>query len=360
MLVLQPLEYKDTNDNSFAEVSYFRAHIKGRTFDSLADFNVDFMMKLLTIVRRNQLDIIQISFPFGVVSAKIMTKLMGKTVPIVYDAHNVEGDLKQNLQYSSAGSRISYVEKLATLFNISYVPFIEGLTVKCADHILAVSSEDKARFIKKYGLKKDKIVVVPSGVSIKHTTKTEYVNSYPSSDRANKTLIVFHGLYSYPPNREAIDLITDYIAPTFANDIERETAFVIAGTDVPAFERDNIKSLGFVNDIYSLIQAADIAIVPLRRGGGTRLKILEYMAVGLPIVTTKKGIEGIRAENMKHAIIVDEVNEQFINAISYLLDNEDARKQMGSNARKLAEEYSWDRIGHNLCDFYDRIGQAKA
>ena len=64
-----------------------------------------------------------------------------------------------------------------------------------------------------------------------------------------------------------------------------------------------------------MLNSSDIGIVPILHGGGTKLKIFDYMGVGLPIVTTKKGIEGIEAKNGQHAIIVDDVNEEFINAI---------------------------------------------
>ena len=111
-----------------------------------------------------------------------------------------------------------------------------------------------------------------------------------------------------------------------------------------------------VKDLYPLLHAADLAIVPIRGGGGTRLKILDYMGVGLPIVTTKKGIEGINVKNGEEAIIVDDVNEKFVDAIKYLIDNKQEREKIGANARRLAEEeYDWDKIGEKLDKLYREI-----
>ena len=102
----------------------------------------------------------------------------------------------------------------------------------------------------------------------------------------------------------------------------------------------------------------DIAIVPLTTGGGTKLKILDYMSIGLPIVTTKKGIEGLNVKNDEHAIIVNDVNDVFIDAIKYLIDNGEERKRIGANARRLAEEeYDWDQIGKKMDDLYKRISE---
>ena len=152
-----------------------------------------------------------------------------------------------------------------------------------------------------------------------------------------------------------MDQIKNYIAQEIMK-VDKDILFVIAGLGVPFFEDENIKSVGFVEDIYSLIHAADLAIVPILSGGGTRLKIHDYMGVGLPIVTAKKGIEGINAKNYEHAIIVDDVNEEFIDAIKYLIDNEKERKRIGANARKLAEEeYDWNKMGKKLDGLYKRI-----
>ena len=349
--VLQPSRYKESIDTALAEVYYYRVNLGNRTFEALADLNIGFIMKIAKLIKKQKIDIIQVNGNSGVISSKLVTKLLRKDTPIIYDAHNVKSDLTK---YISNDPKISFLEKI---FALIYTPLQERIAVKCADHIISVSHEDKMRFIEKYSINEKKVTVIPSGVNIIDLTRLkdkDEIRNELGID-GNKLVIIFHGSYFYFPNKEAIDLIKNYIAPEVIK-INKDVLFVIAGFDVPVFERDNIKSIGFVEDIYSLLHAADIAIVPILGGGGTRLKILDYMGVGLPIVTTKKGIEGINAKNGEHALIVDDVNEEFIDAIKYLIDNEQERERIGANARRLAEEeYDWDKIGEKLDGLYRKI-----
>ena len=315
------------------------------------DFNPSFLFKLIKILKTKKIDIIQISFPWGIIATKILTKLKNYQIPIIYDAHNVHSDISK---ITGKAPNTPLIKKPIILY---YDPMLERFLVKFVNHIIAVSNDDRNKFIEKYGVNPEKITVIPSGTAI-HNLKA-IGNKYEYKEKFNmdtdKITIIFHGSYTYFPNKEAIDLIIDYIAPTIMKQ-NLNALFVIAGSDVPLFKKDNIKSIGFVEDIYSLIHAADIAIVPILSGGGTRLKILDYMGVGLPIVTTKKGTEGINAKNGKHAIIVDDVNEKFTNAIKYLIENEEERKRIGANARKLAEEeYDWNKIGEKLDELYRKI-----
>jgi glycosyltransferase involved in cell wall biosynthesis len=100
----------------------------------------------------------------------------------------------------------------------------------------------------------------------------------------------------------------------------------------------------------------DIAIVPLSSGAGTKLKVFDYMSVGLPIVTTKKGVEGIDITEGTDAIVVEDVDSEFITAIEELIENPSWRQTLGDQARILAEtEYNWDTIGGELRDIYAQI-----
>ena len=351
--ILQASKNRDSADVGLAENYYFTEyHVSNRTLAILTDVNIDFILKIIKILKHKEIDIIQFSGPWGIMVSKILAKLMQKRIPIIYDAHNVESDIaehtfKNNPEYSL----------LERVFVLNYIYFQEKLAVKSCAHILSVSHEDKMRFIEKYNIDEKKVTVIPSGVNIIDLTALgdKYKIRKELGIEQNKSVVLFHGAYLHLPNREATDLIKNYIAPELMKANE-DILFVIAGFGIPVFEEDNIKSIGFVKDLYSLLHAADLAVVPIRGGGGTRLKILDYMGVGLPIVTTKKGIEGITAKNGEDAIIVDGVGEEFINAIKYLIDDEQERKRIGANARRLAEEeYDWAKIGEKLDGLYRKI-----
>jgi glycosyltransferase involved in cell wall biosynthesis len=224
------------------------------------------------------------------------------------------------------------------------------------DHITAVSDADAKLFRGKYGLSKDKITVIPSGCQIK-----------PQLDRQAKkrlrlemgldldsVIVVFHGTYSFPPNKEAIETIIDCIAPKFEND--PSVLFVLYGSDVPKFEQPNVRSFGFIEDLHQAVSIADIALMPLRSGSGTKLKLFDYMNAGLPIITTRKGIEGVRVNDNEHVIIVDNIDKEMVDSIKYLVQNRQERERLGLNARRLAEdEYSWGIIGDKLDSTYRRV-----
>jgi len=316
----------------------------------LVDLNPFFYYTLYKTLREENIHLIQISFPTGMIATKIITKLLGLRKPIVYDAHNVEGVKVK--EYKDPTLPL-YKRIVAPI----YIPILERMAVKLANNILSVSQRDKELFIKKYNVDHEKITIIPSGTNILNLKSLEDRSDVRKKFgvKLEEIIIVFHGTYTYYPNKEAADLIIDYIAPKIG-ELYHNVNFIIAGKDVPEIEEDNVICVGFIDDLQSLLNASDIAIVPLSHGGGTKLKIFDYMGVGLPIVTTKKGIEGINAKNGEEAIIVDDVNEKFVDAIKYLIDNKQEREKIGANARRLAEEgYDWDKIGDKLDKLYREI-----
>lgn len=318
-----------------------------------ADLNIDFFLSLLRVLKNEQIDAIQVAFPQGIQILRFVCKIIGLDLPIVYDAQKVEGDSAKEFE----NPNISIFKRILASH---YLPLLERLAVKSVDHVISVSNEDKSRFIEKYDIDSSKISVIPSGVNIAEISSFEDAEWMKKRLKINsEIIIVFHGLYYYFPNKEAIDIIINYIAPKIG-EIYENVLFLLAGKGIPIFEKKNVKSVGFVNDIYSLLNIADIAIVPLLHGGGTKLKIFDYMGVAMPIVTTKKGIEGINIKNDEEAIIVDDVNEKFVDAIKYLIDNKQERERIGANARRLAEEgYDWDKIGEKLDKLYREILEEK-
>ena len=345
IIIVEPEKFLENKSDLSLKTYGFKKY----TSPYLTDFDINFILKIFKVLRRENIDIIQIELPQGIIATKFITKLIRQKIPIIYDAHNVEGDRIKHIKKS----QLPFYKKIVAPY---FIPVLEKISAKCADHIISVSDEDRNRFIEKYNLNEGKISIIPSGVNKINLPTLENKDKVKMRFNINsEIMILFHGTFSYFPNKEAINLIRSYVAPNVMK-IKKDILFVIAGLDVPVFEKDNIKSLGFVEDIYSLIHAADMAIVPILHGGGTRLKILDYMGVGLPIVTTKKGVEGINAKNGEHAIIVDDVNDEFINAIKYLIENEEERKRIGTNARRLAEEeYDWEKIGEKLDKLYKNI-----
>ena len=95
-----------------------------------------------------------------------------------------------------------------------------------------------------------------------------------------------------------------------------------------------------------------MCIAPIFRGGGTKLKVLEYAAAGRPIVATYKAIEGLGMKNGVHGLFYSEVNNEFIQGVKQLLNDDRLSKELGCNARNFAKIYDWSIIGKTLYKKY--------
>ena len=351
--ILEPEKFMDPDDEKFGVIHGFNdLKIFSSDIPLSRDFNLNFFKKVVRILNDNEFDIILFSHPSGIFITKLLMLLMRKNVPIINEAHNVESNFTTDI--FSNNNRFSKFKQIIIPF---YVTFLERVSCKyLVDHIIAVSAKDKNTFDKKYKFI-NKVSVIPSGCVIRPlSSKNEsYKFKMEYGIDPSSKIVIFHGSYSHPPNEEAFRLIKDFIAPKF-KELNENVQFVVGGSEVPVLETSNFKSVGFIDNMWKFLSMADIAIVPILRGGGTKLKVLDYLSAGLPIVTTKKGIEGINAEDNEQVIIVDSVNDDFIDEINYFIENEDEMIRIGQNARKLAEnKYDWNKIGDQLNNLLEEI-----
>lgn len=354
VVVLERSDLIDPQDHELATIYTYKDYrLFKRTLTMFRDLNIDFALQILRIVRNEKIDIIHIRHPSGTSAARLVATLSRNRIPVVYSAHNVEC----NMIMDGFAKDPNYT-KFEKLVVPAYIKFLEKLACRhLTQHVLAVSDEDKNIFVTRYNLPTEKVTVIPSGCYISPPANKESKESAKKGlgIDLDKIVILFHGLFSWPPNKDAFELIESYIAPRFT-EINDRVVFILGGTGVPVFERANIKSLGFIEDLDEALAAADIAIVPIVRGAGTRTKILDYLGVGLPIVTTKKGIEGINARNGEEALITDDVDEEFIELTAKLVNSVEERQRIGTNAHRLADrEYNWYRIGDRLHELYQHF-----
>jgi len=189
---------------------------------------------------------------------------------------------------------------------------------------------------------------------------TEYFS--PRGDPGGKSLIYVGGMNMFA-NRDAVLYFLESIWPRI-RDLHPESIFTIVGCDPPeelvrrAQEDRSIRITGWVDDVRPYIAEAAIYVVPIRVGGGTRLKIADAMAMGKAIVSTSIGCEGITLEDGVSTLIADDP-EAFVKAVDGLLRAHDRRRAMGEAARLLAEaSYSWPIQTRRLERAYE-AGRAK-
>lgn len=207
------------------------------------------------------------------------------------------------------------------------------------DCCVVVSEIDK-QLLRQMGIN-NKMFVVPNG------TDTQFFKSTGKKTIENSVLWIGH--MDVHTNRDAVLYFWREIYPVLRKDYP-SLRMTFVGTAPPkeiadAAKRDTqLKVTGFVDDIRSYLDETAVMVVPIRIGSGTRLKILDAMAMGKAIVSTSVGCEGLNVKDGKNILVADNP-EDFSKRVIELLKNKDMRKNLGKKALKVAETYDWNLIG---------------
>ncbi len=300
-----------------------------------------FVFRIRKLIR--DADIVQIEQQTaGALIVPITVRVWKK--PVVVDCHDVFQSL-----------RVKHTLKVRQILET----FFEILVYKYASLILVVSEMEK-KILASCGVMEEKIRVTPNGVDIEEFANlvTDFANVRRSYDLGNHRIVVFVGNMEYPPNREAVELIATKIAPIVCKEVDN-VKFLIIGRYLERINSPNLIFTGTVEDVFELLAISDVAIAPLFRGSGTRLKILEYLACGLPVISTTKGVEGLNLKNGISVIIEDDLNE-FAKSIVKLLKNPELAEKFRRNAKKSIVDYDWKKISAKLNKTYEEFLQKKS
>lgn len=251
----------------------------------------------------------------------------------IYDAHNFDTEIvldKFNLQRVTK-TDLNYTEKL------------ESNLYKYIDILWVCSERDSDLFERanKYRLKKAE--VIPNGTEISRIMESSKKNVIP--------IILFVGSLDYTPNQEGLIWFIQKVI----RHIKTDFMLRIVGSGNCSDELLGIihnskdcELIGFVENVEIFYLQADLVVIPILSGSGTRLKALEAMKYQKAIVSTSKGIEGI--EIIDEVIIEDEPIKMAM-AIDNLLGNQEIRQEVGRNGRRLVEKaYDWAKIGRKIHD----------
>ncbi len=256
--------------------------------------------------------------------------------PVLLDEHNVEWRIIE--RFASAGdtwARQSFA-------SIEWPKLREFELAACnrADLVLTVTAHDRDILVSN-GAPGDKIHPLPIGVD---TEGFQPVSLNPHS----KSILTF-GTMSWPPNVDSVIHFAKNIYPRITELVPNAQFMIIGSNPTPevrslADEDPSITVTGYVDDLWPYAREAAVFVVPLRIGSGMRVKILDAMALGLPIVTTPIGCEGICLQDGRHALVAD-TPDRFANSVIRLLLDPIGRAALGSAGRELVESaYSWPSI----------------
>ncbi len=209
------------------------------------------------------------------------------------------------------------------------------------DAVVCVSDNDRQK-LGEDGVHPDLLHTVPHGVNLTEFDAPSIVDARAEYGIADdRPVLVYHGTYSYPPNREALQIFADILLPGL-EDRGLKCHLLAVGRNPPTTPpHPRIHLTGSVEMVAPWLKSADLSVIPLVDGGGTRMKIIDCFAARLPVISTSKGIEGIPVEPGKQALVLDDW-EEIIGAIVDLWENPEQAAKLATAGRALADSLDWN------------------
>lgn len=311
---------------------------KKKLFGS-ADGNFLLYYPILTqLLKSKKFDIVILE-NLATLNAISVIRKYDKEVKIIYDAHNVDTNL----------GKAALSKNEIKLEGLSEIENAETNLHKRIDAIFTCSAKDKESFVKMNDGKL-KAEVVPNGVIVPNKKHDKGVK-----EEIPRFLLFCGSLWSLP-NAEGLHWFCKKIWPLVLNEFPDLKLLVVGIGDLPAkyadiYNTPSSQFAGAVVDVKSWYNKAAVSVVPLLTGSGTRLKILEAMGVGVPVVSTTIGAEGINYSDGKEIVIADKECD-FAKKVLALLKDKERRIKIAMEARKLAtEQYDWNVIGDKMASF---------
>ena len=298
--------------------------------------------KIKKLIAENRIDLVHVD----ILSLALYFKDVGN-IPKILVNHNVE---------SLRVHRWMKVEKNIFLKLFLFYQYLklyhfEKFICPQFERCIAVSEQDQK--ILEEMCEPNNFEVLPNGVDIQYFSPQDNIKIIKNS-------LIWVGGMRYAYSADAVDYFLDEILPLIRIKISDIQVSFIGGSPTSkliknAKENPNIKVPGYVDDVRTYIQQSSVFIAPIRSGSGTKLKVLNAMALEKAVVTTSIGAEGIKVKPGEDIIIADTAQEFAQKTIDLLQHPEEANK-MGKKGRKVIEKYySWESIGEKMYKVYDEV-----
>lgn len=257
---------------------------------------------------------------------------------VVLREHNFESEIMGRVSMHVGNPLVRFYAGL----QYSRMLKLESDVLAKVDVVLPISEADEKKMLKLVpGMK---TFVVPAGVDFEKFVPFDS----PAPDR-----VLLLSSFDWLPNVDSFRFYMKKILPALRRKAPNIRT-IIAGKATEKLSPSEIGEgcdvAGYVDDFNEFAAMASIAVIPLRIGSGIRIKLLELMALGMAVVSTSVGAEGIDVEDGKHLLLADSPDE-FAEKIVLLNSSPDLRRELGDNARKLvSEKYTWDSVGRRLIE----------
>jgi len=298
------------------------------------------------LMRARRFDIVNLEFPY-LGHYDLRRAPPGQKPPsLVVDSHEIAYDLARQFAHADGGLG----RRLYAGANWRKLRREELNTYRGADGVYLCSVADEQRLL-------DQVPGICTAV-VPNAADVEFYQPRPTDPPPDGRTLVYFGLLSTVPNIDGVTHFVQNVWPGIAATHADARLKIIGGRPPPSLQAlagPRIELTGFVPDLRPHLAAAAAVVVPLRLGGGTRLKIVEAMAMGKAIVSTTLGAEGIEATPGRDILIEDEP-AAFGRAVSRLLAEPDTAVRIGQAARELAvSRYGWNGAARALEGFYRQI-----
>ncbi len=301
----------------------------------------DFKARLVELLEKEQFDVVQLEMLY--MAPYVETIREHSKAMIVLRAHNVEHKIWERIaketKFFLKRWYINHLAKTLKDYELSALETVDG--------VAAITRKDAA-FFRKYCSKP--VIDIPYGVYPEEFTPKYDIESTPK---------FYHiGSMNWMPNSEGIRWFIEEVLP---KTVEKVPGFVyhLAGRNMPEWlktlKNKHVDVVGEVPDAKAFVIDHDVAIVPLLSGSGIRIKIIESMALGKTVITTRVGAEGILYDEEVNVIIAENI-AKMVEAIRAINENPQIAVRIGQAARKLVEEnYDNRKIIARLLMFYEQI-----
>ena len=307
-------------------------------------FDPAWWLRAAAVGRAHSVDVFQAEFPGYGVPAAFASRLgalvrranghQGRPRSVIVQ-HNVEWDRLAEFGHTAPGIRRAELAALSAV-----------------DDIIAVSLDDRRRMVAA-GVPESRVTVIPHGVDVARfrTASSAGIRQRYGIDPA-APLLFFHGTLHYWPNTEAVRFIVEQLLPRLEPRLPGLRVLIVGMNPPMYFAHPAVVFPGAVDDLAEHVAAADLCVCPLDAGGGTRMKILEYMAAGKAVVSTTKGAEGIQHTHDTDIYIADEP-DAFAEAVVELLGDPTRRLLMGLAAARFGSRFDWSAIAQAYVELFE-------
>ena len=287
--------------------------------------------------KRPFFDIIQIE---GIELARTIPLIRQHSPPskIVFDDHNAETALQRRAMLADLPNPRRWPAAAYSWFQVARLHRFEGTACRGVDWITAVSAADKETIARFLPTAAPPITVIPNCIDV-----TDYGN-WPLETDTPRFDLVFSGKMDYRPNIDAVLWFAEAVWPQIMAQ-RPQTSWAIVGQK-PHPRLESLRQLpgvtitGWVEAVQPYLAGASVCLLPFRIGSGTRLKLIEALAAGKAVASTRVGAEGFEVMNERELLLADEP-AALATAVLRLLHDANLREQLGRNGRLFAQQFDW-------------------